>query len=89
MKYEIKQCSTIALTKIEMAGPSPMPVDRTINSIYPHSELEVGQSFNVQVNRVKEVNLRAFACSVGKLTGKRFVVIKHKQESVFEFARIG
>lgn len=80
MTYQIVQASQQALNKAEVSN----------RSIYPFSQLEVGQSFLVPIAEVTEVNLRmAVSRQNKKKDGKNFTVVKHGEpHNVFEVARV-
>lgn len=56
-------------------------------SKYPWAELEVGKSFAVPFDMVREPSLRVLANATGKKLGRKFFVRKHKESGVYEVGR--
>lgn len=89
MEYRIIEASPEAKAKIEVSeNAKPAFVNEHHRTKYPIDELNVGQCFVVPVAEANEVSLRLTSYKVGKKSGKKFCVIKHKDYGLVEVARI-
>lgn len=57
-------------------------------TVYPFDQLEVGQSFSVELDEKKYKSIHAIASRKGKMQKKKFVVIRHTDLNLLEVARI-
>ena len=55
---------------------------------YPLSELKIGYCFTIPISEASELGLRTSTSIFGKKNNRKFTVIKHREYSCFEVARI-
>lgn len=78
MQYEMKKSTAKTKTRRAAGGKTK----------YPWNELEVGASFFVPFDEVKEPNIRQLASNRNGKGSVKFVVIKHNETEQYEVARV-
>lgn len=91
--YEIVESSPKAKAKIAADFDESKAEPATTNDHhrvrYPFDALNVGMSFAVPMTEINELAIRNSASVRGRLTKKKFCIVKHAQFGVYEVARIG
>lgn len=63
-------------------------VGRPSSKKYPFSDMNVGQSFFIGIDAIKETTIRAYAYTYGKKLHRKFKVVIHRDKNTYEIARI-
>lgn len=69
------------------ADPIPFELDH-FNAKYPWKELDIGKCFIVSQENIKYESIKALASRKGRLLDRKFTVVTHKEDNLFEVARI-
>jgi len=87
--YEIYPSSPKALDRMKTRRNAENETERRISK-YPFEALEVEQSFVVPVSKLEktQASLRTQASTVGKILGRKFIVLWHSEFEICEVARI-
>lgn len=87
--YELINCSPIAEKRI-IDKNSPIESKRKdLRAKYPLSELEPGLCFTIPIAELKSLpDFRTLVSKYSKKTGMKFTVITHKENGLYEIARI-
>lgn len=62
--------------------------DGRLTSKYPFRTMNVGTSFTVPYNDVRETTLRSLCSRHGKKLEKKFRLVRHDDRQIYEIARI-
>lgn len=84
----IYSCSEKAAEKITSYTDTVGTSDDLANSKYPWRRLKIGQCFTIPIGEVEQSTVRGLASSKGKLMNKKFTVIRHDDQNLYEVARI-
>lgn len=89
-KYDKYQCSPQMAGRIETYEDLVGVSEDKPNAKYPWNSLGIGMCFVINAtSEVEQSTLRTLVSSKGKALKKKFSVLKHEDQQIFEVARIG